>query len=78
MIIIFRNLSIAILIWMLIFFLHGFFGELYRILKKEYGERQNRKRVLCEANKLVKKELIGWEKMENGGIKITIKKSKDN
>lgn len=73
-----RNFSIAILIWILIFFLHGFFGELYRILKKEYRERENRKRVLCETNKLIKKKLIGLEKMGNGSIKITIKRGKNN
>lgn len=76
--IVLRNFSIAILIWMSIFFLHGFFGELYRILKKEYRERQNRKRVLCETNKLIKKKLIGLEKMGNGSIKITVKKNEDN
>ena len=77
MVIIFRNLSIAILIWMIIFFLHGFFRELYRILKERYEDWKSRKRILHKVNKLVKEglfEMVGRKEnmrmMKKKGIKI--------
>jgi len=75
MIIIFRNLSIAILIWMLIFFLHGFFGELYRILKERYEDWENKKRILHEVDKLIKKGFFE-RKIEKGNMRITVKGNK--
>jgi len=78
MIIIFRNLSIAILIWMLIFFLHGFFSEFFKILKKRCGDWENRKRILREADKLTKKKLLEWKIGKKGRIRITVKKNENN
>jgi len=73
MIIIFRNLSIAILIWMMIFFLHGFFRELYKILKAGYEDWKNRKRILREADKLVKEGLLEWDDRKKGSMRMTRK-----
>jgi len=76
MIIILRNLSIAILIWMLIFFLHGFFRELYKILKERYEDWKNKKRILYEANKLFKEGFFKHENRKKGNMRITVKGNK--
>lgn len=76
MIIIFRNLSIAILIWMLIFFLHGFFRELYKILKERYEDWENKKRILHEVDKLIKEGFFEQENRKKRSMRITVKGSK--
>jgi len=64
------------LIWMMIFFLHGFFRELYKILKVGYEDWKNGKRILREADKLVKEGLLEWDDRKKGSMRITIKGNK--
>jgi len=61
MIIMLRNLSIALLIWMIIFFLHGFFKELYKIFEERYKDWKNKERILQEVKeKLIREGLLEW------------------
>jgi len=77
MVIILRNLSIALLIWCAIWFLHGFFRELYKILREKYEDWQYRKRILQEADKLVNEGLIEWVNRKKGSIRMTEKGMKN-
>jgi len=71
-----RNLSIAILIWMLIFFLHGFFRELYKILKESYEDWKNKKRILYKVDKLIKEGFFERENRKKGSMRIAVKGNK--
>jgi len=77
MVIILRNLSIALLIWCAIWFLHGFFKEFYKILKERYEDWKNKKRILHEADKLVNEGLIEWVNRKKGSIRMTEKGMKN-
>lgn len=74
--IIFRNLSIALLVWCAIWFLHGFFRELYRTIKRSYEDWENKKRILHEivGDKAIEKKLIEWGKRKDGSIRIMVGK----
>ncbi len=76
MIMILRNLSIAILIWMMIFPLHGFFRELYKILKERYEDWENKKRILHKVDKLIKEGFFERENRKKGSTRITVKGNK--
>jgi len=68
MIIILRNLSIAILIWMIIFFLHGFFRELYKILRERYEDWRYMKEFYREIRKkLIKGGLLERDNRKKRG-----------
>jgi len=61
---------------MLIFFLHGFFRELYKILKERYEDWENKKRILHEVDKLIKEGFFERENRKKGSMRITVKGNK--
>lgn len=51
-----RNFSIAIIIYMLIVFLFGFFKEIYRVFKENMEIRKLKKEIMYIVNEKLKKE----------------------